>query len=409
MALVCRPRHALHFAPFRNLFLARILTVTGNAIAPVALAFSVLDIGGSAADLGMVVASRSVFNVAFLLLGGVLGDRYSRNKVLLCSSLIAALSQGMVAWLVLSDTATLTGLMMLGTVNGAAAGVALPASSALVPQTLPAQYLRQGNAFIQLGVYVGTVAGASLGGVLVGAIGPGWGLTVDALGFAASAPLYFCVRICAAQASGPHAHILQDLREGWKEFTARAWVWSVVVQFTIVNAVFSGVVMVLGPIVADASIGRTGWGMSIAAQSMGLIAGSFIALRWRPRRDMLAGVILVALCAVPVFLLGMGTSTLLLMGAFFLAGVGFGQFGVIWAHYLQTYIPADKLARVYAWDAMGSFVAIPFGELAAGPLALHFGSKPLLLACAAAVVAATVATSFVPAIRKFNSAPQRLP
>jgi MFS family permease len=85
--------HAFHFSPFRNLFFARLLTVLGNGIAPIALAFAVLDIGGSVSDLGIVVASRSLFNVIFLLLGGVLADRYSRGRVLVSSSLIAAVSQ----------------------------------------------------------------------------------------------------------------------------------------------------------------------------------------------------------------------------------------------------------------------------------------------------------------------------
>lgn len=394
-------RHVLSFTAFRNLFCARIFTVSGNAIAPIALAFAVLDTGGSAGDLGLVVASRSVFNVAFLLLGGVLADRYSRNKVLLSSSAIAALSQGMVAWLVLAGTANIPVLMLLGSLNGAAAGIALPASSALVPQTIPATKLRQANAFIQLGVYAGTIAGASLGGVLVGAVGPGWGLAIDALGFAVSAPLYYCIRISASQRE-VSSHFLHDLREGWQAFIARSWVWTVVIQFTIVNAAFSGVMMVLGPVVADASVGRTGWGISIAAESVGLIVGSFMALRWRPNRDMLIGVMLVALSAVPLFLLSKMAATPALMVAFFLAGVGFGQFGVIWAHHLQTHIPADKLARVYAWDAMGSFIAIPVGELAAGPLALRYGNAHVLLACAIAVIVASVAASLVPSIRRLE-------
>lgn len=394
-------RHILSFTAFRNLFLARIFTVAGNAIAPIALAFAVLDIGGSAADLGLVVASRSMFNVVFLLLGGVLADRYSRNMVLLSSSAIAALSQGVVAWLVLTGNASISQLMLLGTLNGAAAGIALPASSALVPQTIPATKLRQANAFIQLGVYAGTIAGASLGGVLVGAVGPGWGLATDALGFAVSAPLYYFIRISSSQRLAGN-HFLHDLREGWKEFTARSWVWTVVFQFTIVNASFSGLAMVLGPVVADASIGRTGWGMSIATESVGLIVGSFIALRWRPDRDMLIGVMLVALSAIPIFFLSKMADTPVLMAAFFLAGIGFGQFGVIWAHHLQTHIPADKLARVYAWDAMGSFIAIPVGELAAGPLALRYGNSDVLLACAVAVIVASVAASLVPSIRRLE-------
>ena len=90
------------------------------------------------------------------------------------------------------------------------------------------------------------------------------------------------------------------------------------------------------------------------------------------------------------------------MAGFFIAGIGFGQFGVVWANSLQTHIPANKLARVYAYDAMGSFIAIPIGELAAGPLSMHYGNSTVLLACAFAVAIATVATSLIPAIRRLN-------
>lgn len=395
--------HAFHFSPFRNLFFARLLTVLGNGIAPIALAFAVLDIGGSVSDLGIVVASRSLFNVIFLLLGGVLADRYSRSRVLVSSSLIAAVSQAIVAASVLDGSATVLSLALLGAVNGAAAGIALPASSALVPQTVPAQNLREANALIQLGIYSGTVIGASLGGILISAVGPGWGLAIDALGFAAAAPLYFLIRIGSIQADSSQSHILQDLKEGWHEFASRAWVWSIVVQFTIINAAFSGLVMVLGPVIADASFGRANWGIIIAAQSVGLIAGSFLALRWRPRRDLFIGAMLVALCAVPIFLLSLPASAPWLMAAFFMAGVAFGLFGVSWAHSLQTHIPPEKLARVYAYDAVGSFVAIPFGELVAGPLAAHYGSHHVLMVAAMAVVIATAGVCLVPAIRQLDN------
>ncbi|TCW00087.1 MFS transporter [Biostraticola tofi] len=397
-----RHRHVFHSAAFRNLFCARFLTVLGNGIAPIALAFAVLDIGGSAADLGMVVAARSIFNVAFLLIGGVLADRYSRSAVLLGSSVTAALSQGLVAWLVLDGSATLLWLALLGTVNGAAAGVALPASSAMVPQTVPTHHLRQANGFIQLGIYAGTVIGASLGGVLTGAVGPGWGLAVDALGFGASAPLYFLIRIDAAQRVTSQTNVLQDLRDGWREFISRVWVWSIVAQFTIVNAAFSGMVMILGPVIADATFGRTHWGMVVAAESIGLIVGSFIALRWRPLRDLFIGVMLVAFCAVPIVMLAVAPSVPLLMAAFLLAGACFGQFGVVWAHSLQTHIPPEKLARVYAYDAMGSFVAIPVGELAAGPLAMQYGTTTVFLAAACAILIATFIVAAIPAIRHFH-------
>ncbi len=403
----CNKRtRAYQFKAFRYLFVARLFTVLGNGIAPIALAFAVLDIGGAVTDLGIVVASRSIFNVAFLLIGGVLADRYSRSLVLVSSSVIAAVSQAIVAWSVLDGSATVMSLALLGVLNGAAAGIALPASSALVPQTVPAQNLREANALIQLGIYSCTVIGASLGGILTSTVGPGWGLAIDALGFAVSAPLYFFIRATSIEACPSQDNILQDLKEGWKEFASRAWVWSIVVQFTIVNAAFSGVVMVLGPVIADSSFGRTNWGIIVAAQSIGLIAGSFLALRWRPRRDLFIGVMLISLCAVPIFMLSQLASALWLIATFFIAGVAFGLFGVSWAHSLQTHIPQEKLARVYAYDAVGSFVAIPFGELVAGPLAIHFGSSNVLLVSAMAVVIATIAASMVPAIRLLDNSSQ---
>ena len=392
---------AFHSSPFRFLFFARLLTVVGNGIAPIALAFAVLDMGGSASELGIVVAARSLFNVAFLLLGGVLADRYSRSRVMVISSIIAAASQALVAGIVLADSATVATLALLGMLNGAASGIALPASSALVPQTVAPRNLREANAFIQLAIYGGTVLGASLGGLLVSAVGPGWGLAIDALGFAASAPLYFLIQVNTSETRSPAHTIFQDLREGWREFADRSWVWSVVLQFTVI-----GVVMILGPVIADGSFGRALWGVIIAAQSVGLMVGSFLALRWRPRRDLFIGVMLAAFCAVPTFLLSQNIAAPLLMTAFFIAGVTFGLFGVAWSHALQTHIPEEKLARVYAWDAMGSFVAIPFGELIAGPAAAHFGSGAVLAASDAAILIASLGASLIPATRTLNNAPQ---
>jgi len=210
----------------------------------------------------------------------------------------------------------------------------------------------------------------------------------------------------AVETGSTQSNILQDLKEGWKEFVSRAWVWAIVVQFTIINAAFSGVMMVLGPVIADASFGRAHWGFIIAAQSIGLIVGSSLALRWRPRRDLFIGVMLMSFCALPIFMLSQLATTPWLIAAFFMAGVTFGLFGVAWAQSLQTHIPPEKLARVYAYDAVGSFVAIPFGELIAGPLAIQYGTSNVLLVSALAVVIATAGASLVPAIRRLESGSQ---
>jgi MFS family permease len=398
-----RKANPFGFRPFRYLFAARLVNVIGNGMAPIALAFAVLDLGGSASELGIVVAARSVANVAVLLFGGVIADRLPRNVVLLGTSVIAALTQGVVAWLVLGHAASITALAALGVVNGAAAAVALPASSALIPQTVPASALRPANALLRLGLNGGTVLGAVGGAGLVAAIGPGWGLAIDALGFAVAGPLFLLVRGRPVAPREEATGILHELRVGWREFAGRSWVWVVVLQFALVNAAFTGAIAVLGPVVADASFGRASWGLVTAAETVGLVAGGFVALRWQPRRALLVGVLLTAFCGIPVALLAAAPLVPLLAAAFFVGGVALEQFGVAWDQSLQTHIPPDRLARVYSYDAVGSFAAIPLGELLVGPLADRIDVGAVLIGAAAIIGCACFGAALTPSIRRLTT------
>lgn len=385
----------LALAPFRWLLAARTTAIVGNAVAPLALAFAVLDLTGSAADLGLVVAARSVANVAMLLFGGVIADRLPRGAVLVGSSVAAAVTQGAIAALVLTGTAGIPVLVILSVVNGAVAAVSLPAAAALVPDTVPASLLRPANALLRLGLNGGSIVGASVGAVVVAAVGPGWGLAIDAAAFAAAALLFSRLRIPATAdaAPGDGASVWDDLREGWREFATRPWVWIVVLQFAVLNAAFVGATTVLGPLVADASFGRGAWGVVVAAQTAGLAFGAVIALRWRPRRALGMGVAAMALAALPAAALGVAPVVPVLIAAFAVGGVAIELFAIAWDQSLQTHIPRAALSRVYSYDMVGSFVAVPVGEIVVGPLAERAGSAPVLLGCAAIIVVATLAAT----------------
>ncbi|WP_440708509.1 MFS transporter [Herbiconiux sp. YIM B11900] len=396
----------LRYAPFRWLLAARTTSILGNAVAPIALAFAVLDLTGSVTDLGLVVAARSVANVAVLLLGGVIADRLPRHLVLVGTSLAAALSQGAVAALVLTGSATIPLLVLLGVLNGAVAAVALPAAAALVPETVPAASLRPANALLRLGLNAAGILGAAAGAALVSAVGPGWGLAIDAGGFAMAAVLFGLLRLPRRRttpggeaAQGLHASVLGDLRDGWREFTRRRWVWVVVAQFGVLNAAFVGATTVLGPVVADASFGRGGWGVVVAAQTIGLAVGAAVAIRWRPRRALGIGVGLMAVTALPVATLGIAPALPALVVAFAIGGVALEIFAVAWDQSLQSHVPREALARVYSYDMVGSFIAIPLGEVAVGPLSQALGIAPTLLACAALIVLATLAALTVRSVR----------
>lgn len=378
---------------FRWLAAGRLVSLLGNAIAPVALAFAVLDLTGSLRDLGLVVAARSAANVLLLLFGGVLADRLPRQLVLVGSSLGAAVTQAAVAALVLTGTATVGVLALLGVVNGAVAALALPASSGLTPQTVPATLLQEANTVLRLGISTAQILGAALSGLLVAAVGPGWGLAADAACFGVAA-ICFSRIVLPGPAASPRARtgVLHDLREGWGEFVSRTWVWVVVAQFSLVNAAYVGAVAVLGPAVADAGLGRRAWGFVLAALTAGFLAGGLLALRWRPRRALLVGVLGILGLALPVGLLAAWPVLPVLAAGMFVAGVGSELFGIAWDVSLQENVPADRLSRVYSYDMVGSFVAIPLGEAATGPLAQAYGLDETLYGCAALIVVATLLT-----------------
>jgi MFS family permease len=393
----------LRSAPFRWLLAARTTSILGNAVAPIALAFAVLDLTGSAADLGLVVASRSVADVAVLLFGGVIADRLPRDVVLVGTSFAAAVTQGAVAALVITGSASIPSLVVLSVLNGAVAAVSLPAAGALVPDTVPETQLRPANALLRLGLNSGSILGASAGAGLVAVVGPGWGLAVDAAGFAVAGVLFGRMRLprgAAAAGRTERTSVVADLREGWREFVGRRWVWIVVLQFAVLNAAFVGATSVLGPVVADASFGRAAWGLVVAALSVGLAVGAVVALRWHPRHALGIGVALMVVAAVPVVTLAFRPSVPALIVSFAVAGAAIEVFSIAWDQSLQTNVPRDVLARVYSYDAVGSVVAVPFGEALVGPLAHTVGTTPTLLGCAVLIVVATVAAAVTPSVRR---------
>jgi len=397
----------LRHRDFCWLTLGRGISFVGNAMAPIALAFAVLDLTGSVADLGLVVAARSVANVALLLAGGVLADRLPRAVVLGGSSLGAGISQALVASLVLTGTASVPLLAVLGVVNGALSAAFLPASSALTPQTVPADLLRTANAASRMTRSLAMIAGGSVAGVLVAAVGPGWGIAADALGFLLAALCFTRVRV--AEPAREPSHALTDLREGWTEFTSRTWLWVVVVQFLFVNAMNAGGLQVLGPAIADQTFGRTAWGVALAAQTVGALVGGLVAARWQPRHALAVGVALVVVEAAPLVGLAVAPTVAVMVVTLALTGFTMEQAGIAWDISLPQHIPADRLARVYAYDAIGSFVAIPLGQVVAGPVAAAVGAQAALLAGAAITVLATLGALCSRSVRALTSPPRVTP
>src|SRR5215475_10800659 len=113
---------------FRLLFLGRTTSFTGGAFANVALAFAVLELTGSKADLGFVLAARAIPQVILLLVGGIWADRLPRHHVMVVSCIVSGLAQAAVAALLLTGHAEIWQLVVLAVVGGTSAAFFFPAS-----------------------------------------------------------------------------------------------------------------------------------------------------------------------------------------------------------------------------------------------------------------------------------------
>jgi MFS family permease len=375
---------------FRLLFLGRVTSFAGGAIAPVALAFAVLDLTGSPTSLGLVLGARMIPLIVFLLVGGAIADRLPRQRVMVLANVVSGLAQGAVALLLLLDVAELWHLIALALVAGGSSAFFFPASQGIVPQTVPPGVLQQANALLRLSLNSTNILGAAVGGVLVAAIGSGWALAFDAATYLVAAILLGAIRIPASvRIEG--SSMLHELREGWTEFRARTWLWTIVVAFGFMNAAHSGASSVLGPTIARSELGgAAAWGLILSAEAAGLVGGGLLMLWLKPRRILFVGCAAMLLLVPGMLLLSVAAPTLVIAAAYLLAGIGLEIFGVFWDTSLQENIPQEKLSRVYSYDALGSFVLIPLGLVAAGPLADSIGIDETLW-LAAGVIGAGVA------------------
>jgi MFS family permease len=391
----------LRSARFRWFFAGRTASLLGNMMVPVALAFAVLDLTGEASDLGLVLAARSIPMVVFILLGGVVADRMSRSQLLRLSHLGAALTQGAVAVLLLTGNAELWMLVGLEFANGTLFAFAFPALQGAIPQVAERRHLQQANAMLGFSRNSAMVVGPSVAGLLVVTVGSGWAIAYDALSFLVAAYCMSRLRLPALERTEPTS-VLHDLRIGWSEFTSRTWVWVIVAAFGALNMIHAGVWFTLGPTIAKDTIGEGQWGLVLSAEAVGLIVMSLVLLRVSLRYPVRAGMIGMTTFGLPMAMLGMEPRVIALVVASFVAGAGMEVFGIGWQIALQEHVPGEVLSRVASYDALGSFVAVPIGQILAGPLAAVWGSRDVVIAAGAIYIVIGLATLLSRSVRDLD-------
>jgi MFS family permease len=384
---------------FRLLWAGRTISELGSALVPVALTFAVLDLSRSATSLGLVLAAAFVPRVILLLPGGVLADRLPRQLVVLVTDLLRAVSQALVAFLLISGRAEVWQLILLFFVYGAADAFFSPASTGLVPEVVASERFQQANALLSLSASVALIAGPALAGVLVAAWGPGVVFAVDAATFAVSSLALALLGGFRRRAAAATSGVVADLRAGWHEVTGRTWVWTSIAYFSLSNLAVAPL-FVLGPVVAKESLGGPeAWGLILMGAGIGSLLGDAAAIVLRPRRALTPGYLALATWSLAPLLLAHRSSPVVVAagGALGFAALSFSN--ALWLTTLQERIPRRALSRVSAYDWLGSRLFQPIGYALAGPAGAAFGIPTTLVAGAVVHASASVAVALSPAIR----------
>ena len=397
------PLAALRERNFRLLFSARTISFFGTNLAPIAVAFGILGIGGSPTAVGLAFAAWTLAQVSTLLVGGVVADRLPRRLVMIGSDSANFVVRAVMGALLVSGHAQVWELVALQAVGGAAAAFYSPASTGLVPETVPAALLQQANGLMSIARYAAFPFGAAAGGTLVATLGPGYALLLDAGTYATSALLLAAVKLARSARTAEAPNFVRELREGWHAFVEHTWVWLLTGWISLYFLITYAPFFVLGPFIAKESMGgAAAWATIVTGEAIGALLGGIVGLRVRPRRAMLVIAALFMVTAFQSALLALRAPYLAIAPAALLAGFAFSYGTVVWDTSLQRKIAPEKLSRVSAYNWMGAMAFLPAGYALAGPISELVGMSTYLWLGVVWVLISTAAVLCVRDVREFR-------
>ncbi len=412
-------RRVLAQRDFRFLWLAQSTSAIGDYIVLVALALYVIQLTGSATDLGLVLAAHALSLVAFLLIGGVWADRLPRHRVMIATDLVRFALHALLAVLIFVGSVRIAQLVAIEVVFGAAEAFFRPAADGVLPQTVAEPDIQQATAITTMSNNFAEFAGPTLATALVLGAGAGWAFALDSVTFLLSAAFLTRVRprargvqparaTAAADAAmttppapaavpdpppapTPRRSVWAEIRAGSREVRTRVWVWATLASFSV--ALFAGLApwFVLGPSIARQQYGHLFvYGVIEGSIGFGTIVGSIAGIGWRPRHPIRMAMVAMLVWPLDAILYATGVTLLIVVPATVLAGVGIALFNVWWLTALAERIPPGALSRVSSFDWMVSYALLPIGYIAAGPLAERLGAVTVVIAGSALAFVAFV-------------------
>lgn len=388
---------------FRCYFLARALSRAGDVAFPIGLTAAMLEVGYGTTEVGIVLGVSLAPAVLLMLIGGVLADRLSPRRLMLSADVIRFSAQGILAALFFIGRPSLAEMTVLALVCGVAQALFQPGVASLVRQLVPDR-LREGNALVRTAESVMTLTSPALASLLLALFGATPVIVLDAVTFGVSAVLLARIRTLST-VSVPLGRpgIWKDLVQGWREFSSRPWLWSVISVFSLFGLLVFGPFDVLKAVMLTERFGAPAYGLLMSAQGLGSIAGGLLAFRLRPAKPLRAGALALLGFSLLPAAIGLAAPLWVIAAAMVVGGTGLAFWAVMWATAVQTHSPVEALSRIHAYDVVGSTAFTPLGRGLAGPAAALAGTAAVLVGASVLAAAGCLILLSLAAVRSLPS------
>ena len=397
-------REVLAHKYVKRLFLARFISNYGNGMGPIALAFGILGLpNGSANLLGLTLGITTVLFLIMAPFGGVIADKYGRARMVGLTDMAGGLILFVQVAYFATGEVPIAVLLIVNGCFGILWGIFWPAFSGVIPAVLPEAGLQKGNALNQLLTNSGMIFGAASAGIFIDIFGVATTLAIDAASFFISGLLIYTFRHLTPRVTGTENSMLTDLRYGWGVFLSFKWIVNLVFAWSFIVMCWAAAENILGPLIAlEHFNGAKSWSFVITAESIGLIVGSFIAIKIKVKYPLRFLQLTSFSVTFYIFALAKPQSLLVIAFGAFLFGITLDLWGTLWNTALQRKVPRDVLSRVSSFDAMGSMMFRPIGLAIAGPLSSLFGITNFIYILAALSVVAVAAPLFSAEVRNMS-------
>ena len=364
----------------RKLVGARFISNLGNGLGPIAIPFGVLALPNTnAQSLSLVFLSTMLSLSGFMLIGGVIGDKFPRAQLVGGADVLLGLVVLINGISLITGYGALWIFVVVGFISGFLNAIWYPSMGALTTDLADEKILQESNSAIGLASNIALIIGSSIGGIIVATVGAGWAIAIDGFTFIAAGTIVFSLRKFTPVAKPSSESTLNEIKSGWKEFISHKWIVAIVLASTLMFAGERSIYSIIGPIVAKDQLGGPKpWSLILTCMAMGSVLGVVVAAKIKPKYPIRFALLAQFPIVVWALVLGNTNSIFLIALSGFAFGIALDLFYVLWITTIQQHVAKESMSKVLAYDAWGATAMAPLIMGISGPIVEKIGTGATL-------------------------------